>query len=401
MASLASAASAESARGGRPLVEAAADAPATVIGQVHDGVALDERAWFAWLEVERSLSGSFAPGERVAIAWDERVRERERRFADGDRILVALEPLPSWSIWRQRLGEREALGVARRGEAHVADPDEATVEGLAAWLARPESERGSLAALPELAALVASAEPTVARGALDRIDRLPGLAAALTPPASPAARAALGRALLDDARPERLRAAIVAVVGRRGLAVFRPQLAELVGSGSSLAPAAIAAQAALPGGVPESEARSLLERSEPEVRVAILRHAAGAVGDVALEARLADDPDPRVRAAAVQVWVARRGMRAFPRIAPLLADPNVPEGAAAVRALGALGEPAAAPLATLARDSSLDGARGPLLALTFAGSQGTLALRALAVDHDDPAVRAFATFLLGRSPPEH
>jgi len=394
--------SAPAAAGGRALVSAAAEAPATVLGTVTESRALDERAFFAWLVVERSLAGPHAAGERVAIAWDERVADRERRFADGQRILVALEPLPGWSIWRERLGERQALGIALRGEAFLVAPDAATVDGVAAWLARPAAERASVAALPELAALVATAEATVARGALDRIATLPGLAAALASPAGDAARASLRGALLDGERPEPLRAAILVLAGQRGLAAFAPELAALAGDmGTGLAPEAIAAWAALPGGLPPADAARFLASPDPEVRAAVLTHAAAALDDAAVEARLDGDPAPTVRAAAVRAWVARRGMEAWPRIAPRLDDPNAPEGAAAVRALGALGEPAVLALATRARERELDGARGPMLALTFAGPQGTLALRALAAEHPDPAARALATFLLGRPPPEH
>jgi hypothetical protein len=387
--------------GGRAFVEGAAEAPVTVLATVASAEPLDARAWLARLEIERALAGDVRAGERVAIAWDERTGDRSRRFADGARILVALEPLPTWSIWRERLGERSARGIALRGEAFVLSPDDATVAAVAAWLARPAAERTGVAALPELAGLAAGAEGPVALGAVDAIGRLPGLAAALAPPEGDAARGALARTLGDDARPERVRAALLSLVGERALSVFAPEVAALARAPGALAPDAVAAWAALPGGVPADDARSLLAGGEPAVRAAVLDHAAGGLPDAAIEASLDDDADPAVRAAAVRAWVARRGMEAWPRIAPRLDDPNTPEGAAAVRALGKLGEPAVAPLATRARERDLAGARGPLLALTFAGSEGALALRALAADHPDPAARALATFLLGRAPPEH
>jgi len=381
---------------------AAADAPATVVGTVTEARALDERAFVAWLDVKRALSGPHAAGERVAIAWDERRSGRARRFDDGARILVALAPLPTWSIWRERLGERTALGIARRGEALVIAPDAPTVESVAAWLARPASERASTAALPDLAAIVAVAEPTVAHGAIDRMDGLPGLAAALMAPGSEGPRARLAQALGDATRPAALRAAILALVARRELVVLAPEVARLAREpDANLAPEALAAWAALPGGIPAKDAAALLARPEPAVRAAVLAHAAGVLDDAAVEAHLEDEPAGEVRAAAVHAWVARRGMDAWPRIAPLLDEPSALEGAAAVRALGGLGEPAAARLAKRARERPLAGARGPMLALTFAGPKGAGALRALAADHPDPAARALATFLLGREPPAH
>jgi hypothetical protein len=72
-----------------------------------------------------------------------------------------------------------------------------------------------------------------------------------------------------------------------------------------------------------------------------------------------------------------------------------------VRALGGLGEPAVPRLLERALARPLDGARGPLLALRVAAAAGAPALVRISQEHDDPGVRAFASFLLGRRPPAH
>lgn len=386
---------------GRALVGAAVDAPATLVGTVREGQALDARAWFAWVEVERSLSGPHVAGERVAIAWDERVVGGVRRFEDGARVLVALEPLPGWSIWRERLGERQARGVAKRGEAWLRDPDARTLQLMAAWLARPAAERSTITALPDLAALVAETAPSVARGALDQIERLAGVAVALSAPEADAARSSLRGAIVDPERPEALRRAILSLIGRRQLPGFESELRALAEPGSPFAAAAITTLAALPSGVSEGDAAAWLTRPEADVRTAVLRAAGAGLEDAVLEDRLDHDVDPGVRAAAVHALVERHGFDVFARIEPLLSDPNAPEGAAAVRALGGLGEPVVAPLVEKIRASGLDGARGPLLVLTLAGGSGPGALREVAAGHEDAAVRGFASFLLGRPPPDH
>jgi hypothetical protein len=379
------------------VVDAAASAEATVVGVVGEIARLDERAWISDLVVERGLDGPHAAGARVTFAWDERMRDRPLRFAPGDRVLVCLEPLPGWSIWRRRLGDREAVGIARRGEAWVADPEPATVEALARWLALPAGERRSAPGVSPLAAMVREAQTPIALGAVDALAHIPGLAGAL----DAAARDALRAALADPGRPDALRAALLDLARRRGLEALRPEIEALAASGSATAPAAVAAWAALPGGLPTASADALLETSLPPVRAAVLREAPMAPSDAALEAHLGADPDAEVRAAAVGAFVARHGMEAWPRVAPLLDDPNVPEGAAAARALGGLGEPAVPRLLERALARPLDGARGPLLALRVAAGAGAPALVRLSREHEDPSVRAFASFLLGRPPPEH
>ena len=378
-------------------MEAAVAGPATVLGTVRRVVALDERSFLAHLEVERSLSGSHASGEELAFAWDERLRDGPRRFGEGRRVLLVLEPLPGWSIWRKRLGDRRAVGVALRGEAFVLDPDPRTVDLLAAWLARSPAERSGTAALPALAALVEGASPGVARGALDRIDRTPGLARGL----AGAPTGSLRRALLDAGRPDSLREAFVQQIGQRGLVAFRPELEALAHAPGPLAPAAVTAWAALPGGLATAEVESLMSRSESAVRAAALAGAPAGFPIARLQAALSEDPAPEVRSAAVYALVERQGMSVFAQLAPLLDDPNQPEGAAAIRALGGLGEPAVAPLARRARARGLTGARGPLLALSLAGPQGLAALREIGATHPDESVRGLANFLLGRMPKAH
>jgi HEAT repeat protein len=114
-----------------------------------------------------------------------------------------------------------------------------------------------------------------------------------------------------------------------------------------------------------------------------------------------DDPDPEVRAAAVAALVSRRGVDAFPAVAPLLAEFETPPGAAAVRALGALGEPVVPLLVAWLEGRPAKEARGAVVALARAGPAGTIALRGIAQTHPDESVRGLAGFLLGRRPAGH
>ncbi len=150
----------------------------------------------AELALERSLRGDLAPGERVRIAWEELGGDAPGRFRTGDRILVALEPLPDLSLWRQRFPEGGTLAVAGRGAAFLRDPDPASVDLLAAYLALPAGARGGEAGSRALAALVAGAEPGLAAGALAGLAPLE-----LGTPAT----GALARALAVETRPLDLR----------------------------------------------------------------------------------------------------------------------------------------------------------------------------------------------------
>ncbi len=375
---------------GSGLLEASLEAPYVVVGEVGPVEALDEVAHRAGLRVETVLRGETTPGATLAIAWEELARERPRRFDPGTRILVALEPLPGWSIWRTRLEGASALAVADRGRAFLRNPDAPSIEGLAAVLS------GSADARTPLAALTVQGAPALAHSALERLAATPGLGQGL----SPAALASLRALLVSEERTPALRARWLEVIAERKLAVFSDDVRAQFAKGKPLAAEAIAAWIGL-GNVPSAEqARGWLAREEADVRAAAFTHAAAGLPDAALRKGL-EDPVAEVRAAAIRALVERKGVWALADVEPFLASPNGAEGAAAARALGELGAPVVPPLVEKIRTGPAKAARGAVLALAFAGPEGSRALRALADSHEDPTIRALAGFLLGRGPSDH
>src|SRR5690606_38189842 len=169
------------ASGGAPLLRAAAGARRVLAGTIEAPAALDRSGWAAWLRVDRELPAAeargpaTAAGERVRIAWEELVPSRPPRFRDGERVLVALEPLPGWSLWRQRLPRRDALAVAEQGQAFLREPNPATIEALARWRALAAGERDGPAGADALAELVARAAAPLAEAATAELAALPGL----------------------------------------------------------------------------------------------------------------------------------------------------------------------------------------------------------------------------------
>src|SRR5688572_13685603 len=93
---------------GTALVQTLEAAPLALVGTIEGRSALGERAWRALVRVESVLVGEPAPGP-VPVAWEELASGRPPRFADGDRVLLALEPLPTGSLWRQRIPDPKAL----------------------------------------------------------------------------------------------------------------------------------------------------------------------------------------------------------------------------------------------------------------------------------------------------
>ena len=71
----------------------------------------------------------------------------------ADTWVVALEPLPTGSLWRTRFPNGDALAVAARGNAFLWEPDTATLDALAAYLALESSARSESRGVSALLAL--------------------------------------------------------------------------------------------------------------------------------------------------------------------------------------------------------------------------------------------------------
>lgn len=385
------------AAGGAPLLVASETAVATVVGVIRTPTAVDRHGYEARLHVERVLTGTFETGSLHRIAWEELARGRPARFRDGERVLVALEPLPRTTLWRARFPDGEGYAVADRGEAFLRNPDAESVEALAAFLALAGSLREREPGVEVLARIAARGEPSIAATAIERLRAISELDTRLSEPAV----AELEALLADDDRPESLRRALLALAADRSLAALRPAVITLDRPGEPLRAAALDALAAIDGGLEPARIEALLEADDPTLRAAGVRHAAAPRFATAV-ARLASDPDPRVRAAAVARLLADRRENAIDLVSPALFDTDPTVREAAVRGLGALGAASVPALERIALAQPSPGAAAPLASLTLAGPKGRSALERIAVEHSDEKTRALARTFLGReSSPRH
>lgn len=382
------------------LLEAAEGAAHVVVGAVGSSARVDLHGFEAALVVERSLRGDAEAGATLRVAWEQFDPDRPSRFRAGQRWLLALDPLPGGSLWRERFpgasapGGRPVWVVAERSTAALPDPDAASVDGLAAWLALAPGERTGSAGARALAGMAERAQPALAADAVRRLDALPELRARL----DGSAGATLARALWDPARPEAVRRALAELAARRRLDVLRPALEALAGSPSPLRADALAALARLDGGLTAERARALLADPDPRVRaVAVAESPALDTGELDRLAR--GDRDPEVRAAAIEALAARAEPRAMDAAAGALLDDDPQVRAAALRAIARRGAAAVPVLRERAFAGSGPEAAAATAALALTGRAGREALEELAERHPDEAIRRAARFTLGRDQP--
>lgn len=154
--------------------------------------------------------------------------------------------------------------------------------------------------------------------------------------------------------------------------------------------------ALLDGELPGPVARALLERADsPDHRRVGARYA-----DRSALARLPRllrvDPDPTVRAAALERLVELEGIEALDRILFALDDPDPGVRAVAMQEIGELGEAAVPSLQRVVAGGSGDAARTAVGALRATGAAGMEALNEIADSHPDESVRMTARIALGR-----
>jgi hypothetical protein len=380
------------APGGEPLLAAAETATATVLGTVEEPGQIDLHGWTARLRVERVLVGDLAPGSSVRIAWEELSRGRPERFRDGDRILVALDPLPGASLWGQRFPDRDALAVAAGGDAFLRAPDGASVETLAAYLALAPEQRLAGPGVEALADLVSRAQPPLARAALARLGQVPALDSKISPPTPER----LARTLADPGRPLPLQQGILSLIGERQLRSLRAAVEPHAREGSRLEPQALAALAALDGGLPPAQVATLLDSEDPALRAVGVRNAPATPSMHRLSGLLRMDRDPRVRTAVVETLLSTEGEAAVGPVSAALFDGDTQVREAAVRGLAGLGAAAVPTLENLVERRALEEVKAPLAALALAGPEGRGALERIAAFHPDDKVRALARVFMGR-----
>jgi len=398
------AAEAPRARGGEGLFEAmeATGTAATVVGRVASVERLDTHGYRASLEVESRVGSSAGRAAALPIAWEELATRRAVRFQAGDRILVVLEPLGSASLWRQRIPDADerarTAAVAAQGDAFLRDPGLASVDRLHHWLSLPPELRDAPTGVGHLVALAADAQPGLAREAARRLARVDGLDERLAPATAAQLVGALARRdlgtdfetlwtpTLERARGDALVAALDRALAAAAPNLAQPQLFEALG---------IAAD-----GLPPERVALLREQPDSRYREVVARTAGTGSADV-LDALLRSDPDPGVRAGALQRLVALRGAEALPSVLAALADPDPGVRAAAARGAASFGAPAVPGLRSVAYGEyaacagSLEAPRSAIASLSLAGPSGRRTLAEIASGHPDDALRKLASIALG------
>jgi hypothetical protein len=379
---------------GTALVQALEAASLALVGTLEARTALDERAWGARMRVESVLAGDTPPGA-VPIAWEELASGRPPRFADGDRVLLVLEPLPTGSLWRQRIPDPRALvatrGIAQRGTAFLRSPGLGSLTVLRHYLALPRELRDGPDGGRHLLALAADAERPLAVSAATRLAEGTGGTALGAGEAGVALRA-LAR---GDADAE-LGGALLRWVERRQPAGLAAALDAALAQPETASATFVAARGRLGDGIaPERERALLASRSEAQ------RAAAAQVAGPAQADRLADllrgDPAPRVRSAALERLARLEGASAIAVLLDAFDDEDAGVRHQAALQVAAFGAEAVPELRDAAR-RPWPASQSAVLALRFANApEARETLTLLAGDHPDERVRTLARLALGEA----
>lgn len=372
-------------------------APVVVIARVSGVEPLAHAGYRATLAVERSLrDGAPAVPDTLFVAWEEPAPSLPPRLVSGRRVLAAAGPLPTASIWRERVPDEAAratlLGLAGKGAGYVERPSAAELDVLEHYLlVGPEARAGDAGVL-HLSRLCAIAQPRLARDAADRLSGFPSLDEHLTPSAGAAFVEALLRADLPDVREK-----LLGIVETHRPAALRGPLRARIGpSPESAPPVLLIALGALEGGIDDDLAMKLLRDESVEARTAAARQASGPRSRGLLRDLLRDDPAPAVRAAAVMRLVALDGARALPDATLALEDPSPQVRSAAVEAAARLDPEAVDPLRDVALHGPPDAARAAIAALSLMGVEAHALLAELAAEHPDAGMRTLSRIAIGQ-----
>ncbi len=412
LAQLAQVASAgEPAPAARGLVEAMEADALTVVGRINEVQRLDAHGYSARIWVERVVgarAGDFDEGTPLRFAWEELASGRPPRFDESGRALVVLEPLGSASIWRTRIPEpskrRQTLGLALGGSAFVHDPALGSIDVLHHYLAIAPEARDGAAGVRFLATLVATAQPALAVAAADRLSSVEGLSSVL----GPDSEQALVRGLLREHGEPALVDALLPVFDAVHTDSLAGRLRDAAsaatdGGAGGRAPARVfdALSRVSPTGITSDDRAWLVAQDDPAYRQVAVRTATA--GDAALLRRLAvDDPDPLLRAAALEQLVAVLGMASLPDTLASLADAVPAVRGTAARLAASFGDRAVPDLRAIVYGrypaccaTSRDARHAAISGLSLAGPGGRRALAEIGRDHPDPALRKLADLARG------
>jgi hypothetical protein len=375
---------------GGELLDAVERSPLVVVGTVAKTASLGRTGRTATIEVDRRLTPG-ARSQSVEVVWEELGRSLPDRLQPGRRVLLALEPLPTASIWKQRMPDAELRArvhhLAGEGQGFLLRPRAHTLDRLEHWLAlAPEARRGDAGRLI-LAQMVPFADPRLALECVDALDT-PALERPLSPALTSRVLASLDREEAGIAR------ALALVLERRQPPELAPAIeAQVRARGADASASLLYAAGAL--GVPVASL-SAETRLGPEQRRALTRWRSGPGAVEELARSMIRSADPPVRAAAVERYLELRGIAGLAQAMRVFQDAEPAVRAAAARAIAELGPDAVVPLYEFVERESGDPARAAVATLSSMGSKAHLALARLADEHADEDIRMLASMAVGR-----
>lgn len=395
-----------SARGERGVLESARRGSRLVTGRVGKPERLDRSGYIADLRIEQAFPGSgLRAGSTIRFVWEELSPSRAVRFARDDRVLVSLTSLPTTSIWRKRLptpAQRSGvLLLESRGDAFVRNPSQASAYALEHYLLMAPRERERAAGLAYIVDLVAVAAPGLANEALATLAACEDLATRL----ADGSQIALVRIAADQRLSFELRVRVLDLAGQRRLEAARPELERLASGPPPIDAAALGALARIDGALSAEETKQMLSSERQELRLVGVRFADSSDGELLLEQLtplIESDPSAAVRRAIVERLLDALGAQAYEAALRGLGDED---DAARTEIATRIGREGAVivPLLKLRIYDENDAytrneSDGAVIALGFAGMDGTQLLKQVHEEHPDERTRKLAGLALGHFP---
>ena len=379
-------------------------APGLLVGTVSKVESVLYGGWIATIDVERVLRGEKV--EQVEVAWEEPVPALPSRIESGRRILVATEPMSTASIWKKRVPDpaRRArlLSIASKATAFVERPKASELSDLEHYLALDRDARRGDAGIVYLAALSAGAEPKLAIAALATLDAVPNLSVRLSDvSAVHLCNAILRQGRMPEATPGTAESdvsdAALALVERRRPRALRPVVESRIAQRQPNVPAVLyAALGAIDGRIPDDIALALLASASIEHRIAAARWASGEKGRQRIRYLLRGDPEPAVRAAAVQRLLQLEAERGLDDAVRTLDDPSPEVRLAAMRSIAKIDPEAISELEYIVESGTEEGQRSAIVTLSMMGKEAHQLLLQISEQHPDESLRTLAGIAVGK-----